>query len=163
MIRIRISKIKNSRLFKTHIAYLLIILNLVVWNQLYERGKHFYDAIKGIRIESVSAKEMPHMQSGNNLPELSMEEWVTQEIKKAGLSSQEAWAIIQCESRWDPYAINVNTNKTTDLGLWQINAIHKLSRECQFDYKCATKWAIDKRLNDGNWSAWVCAKKLGIN
>lgn len=93
--------------------------------------------------------------------EPSMKEWVKMEIEKAGLNWEEANAIIECESRWDNWAYNLNTNGTTDFGLWMINSVHKgtISVEDRWNYKTATKWAINKRLHDGNWSAWVCSNK----
>jgi hypothetical protein len=94
--------------------------------------------------------------------EPTMQEWVMGEIRKAGLSEYEAWAIVNAESRWNPDAVNVNNNKTWDGGLWQINSVHKIPNACKFDYRCATKWAIEKRLHDTNWGAWYGAKAQGI-
>lgn len=87
--------------------------------------------------------------------------YVLGEIKKAGLNVRQADALVSCESRWDYKAINnKNRNGTNDKGLWQINSIHTdISDADKLDYKAATAWAIAKRLNDGNWSAWSCASK----
>jgi len=72
-------------------------------------------------------------------------------------------ALISCESKWDDQAKGHNTNGTYDLGLWQINSIHKdISNTDKLDYKQATKWAIAKRLNDGNWSAWSCSRRIAM-
>ena len=93
--------------------------------------------------------------------ELSMQEYVLNEVEKAGLNKYEAYIIINCESRWDSNRFNVNSNKTIDLGLWQINTIHKnISNIDKMDYKKATAWSIEKRIKDGNWKAWVCSKQL---
>lgn len=93
--------------------------------------------------------------------EEEMKLWVLNEIKKAGLNIKEAEIIINCESRWKPDAIGVNKNGSYDVGLWQINSIHKnITNAGKMDYKEATKWAIDKRLRDGSWRAWSCARKL---
>lgn len=87
--------------------------------------------------------------------------YVLGEIKKAGLNVAEASRIINCESRWNEKAINnKNRNGSNDKGLWQINSIHKnISDAEKLDYKASTQWAIAKRLNDGNWSAWSCANR----
>lgn len=94
--------------------------------------------------------------------EPTMREWVLNEVQKAGLDSNYVEKLIQCESGWNNWAYGINTNGTTDFGLWQINSIHKktISVESRWDYKIATKWAIDKRLRDGNWNAWVCSRKI---
>lgn len=93
--------------------------------------------------------------------EEEMKAWVLGEVEKAGLSTKEADIIITCESRWKPDAIGVNKNGSYDVGLWQINSIHKnITNAGKMDYKEATKWAIDKRLRDGSWRAWSCARKL---
>jgi len=96
-------------------------------------------------------------------PQEEMRAWVLSEIEKAGLNPKEADNIINCESRWNDKAVNYNRNGSNDKGLWQINSIHKeISDAEKLDYKSATKWAIKKRLDDGNWSAWYCAKILAI-
>lgn len=93
--------------------------------------------------------------------ETEMKKWVLARVAEAGLESHIVNIIINCESRWNPDAMGVNTNKSVDLGLWQINSIHKdISNADKLDYKKATEWAIDKRLKDGNWNAWYCARRL---
>lgn len=93
--------------------------------------------------------------------EPGMKEWVLARVAEAGLNPREAEVIINCESLWDPDAIGINKNRTADLGLWQINTIHKdISNADKLDYKKATDWAIQKRMKDGNWRAWYCARRL---
>lgn len=93
--------------------------------------------------------------------ELPIKEWVLQQVAEAGLNPREAEIIIDCESRWNTDAMGFNYNRTADLGLWQINSIHKdITNADKFDYKKATEWAIAKRLKDGHWGAWTCARKI---
>jgi len=94
-------------------------------------------------------------------PEPTIREYIKNEVEKAGLKWSEVDCLIQNESGWNNWAYNINSNGTTDFGLWQINSLHKktASVDCRWDYKCSTKWAIKKRLNDGNWSAWYGFKK----
>lgn len=94
-----------------------------------------------------------------------IKDFVLNEAKSLGLNPAEVEKIIRCESRWNPGAANYrNRNGSYDLGLWQINSVHKsLSDKDKLDFKKATRWALAKRVNEGNWSAWYCAKKLGIN
>ena len=92
---------------------------------------------------------------------IQMKKWVLNRIEEAGLDPHTASVVISCESRWDSDAMGVDTNRTVDLGLWQINSIHQdISNADKLDYKKATDWAINKRLNDGSWYAWYCARRL---
>ena len=92
-----------------------------------------------------------------------VKEYVRLEAIRAGLNPDEVEKIVKCESKFNPQAIHTNVNGSKDKGLWQINSIHKrISDADKLDYKAATKWAIAKRLHDGNWSAWYCARKLAI-
>lgn len=76
---------------------------------------------------------------------------------------EQALAIVKCESGFNQYAINLNTNGTFDLGLWQINDVHRISREDRFNISKATAHAYKIYQGRGNnFSAWVCAEKLGI-
>ena len=72
------------------------------------------------------------------------------------------FAIIQCESNWNPDAINTaNKNKTFDAGLWQINSTHKISNACKLDVNCSTDYAIELIKKQG-LKPWACAKKLNL-
>lgn len=112
-------------------------------------------------VETLETIELTEIKS-ELTPKEAMRAWVLAEVKLAGLNPKEVDAIIHCESRWDDQAVGYNHNGSNDKGLWQINSIHKLSDAEKLDYKIATKWAIEKRLRDGNWSAWYCARKLAI-
>jgi len=68
-----------------------------------------------------------------------------------------AMRIIDCESRFDPYAINKNTDGSFDLGLWQINEVyHDITRECAFDVYCSTRYAMSIYKSWDSFEAWVC-------
>ena len=147
-----IFKIKQSNI-KTHITYLLIIFNICIWAVSYTMAINWHkEYIKlveqtlTIKIEPIEAKQ-----------ELTMREWVLNEIKRAGLNPVEADCIITNESGWENWKHNTNSNGTIDTGLWQINSIHKntISLQNRYDYKKGTAWAINKRLAEGNWNAWV--------
>ena len=121
----------------------------------------------GLTIKSV-AKELTDLVSIGKVvdnPNPTKEEiksYVLNEAKKLGLNTREVEIIVNCESKWNDKAYNdKNSNGSTDSGLWQINSIHKsISDADKMDYKASTKWALSKRLRDGNWSAWSCARKL---
>ena len=113
----------------------------------------------------VEAMELNRLDKYNYTPieyraditkEPTMKEWVKMEVEKAGLSWEEVDCLIQHESGWNQWVYAINDEGTTDFGLWQWNSIHKdkVSVECRWDYKCATKKAIEKRIHDRNWHAW---------
>lgn len=117
--------------------------------------------IAGI-LEMIEGAVTVDKTADNSEPTLQeVKDYVLGEIKKAGLSVGEANALINCESKWDYKAVNnKNRNGSNDKGLWQINSIHTNITDAEkLDYKASTKWAIAKRLADGNWSAWSCANR----
>jgi len=93
--------------------------------------------------------------------EIPMRDYVLNEVKKAGLDPEEANFIISKESNWRPDICIIEPNSTISCGLWMLNTVHNkkgLTNACKTDYKCATKFAIEKRLHDGNWNAWTTWK-----
>lgn len=99
--------------------------------------------------------------------EPKMIDWVLNEVEKAGINKTEALMIIQCESRQNPSAYNINKHASgitsLDAGLWQLNLYYqKISLADALDYKLATAKAIEIYKSRGNWSAWSCAKILGL-
>lgn len=129
----------------------------------YEEKQYITQKTKVVRLalNSNSPIDLSDAEKEALAEEQEMKLWVLNEVKKAGLSIKEAEIIINCESRWQPDAIGVNKNGSYDVGLWQINSIHKnMTNADKMDYKTATKWAIDKRLHDGSWRAWSCSRKL---
>lgn len=77
--------------------------------------------------------------------------------------TQQAIRIFNCESGLRPNAINTkNRNGSIDIGLAQINSVHGVPGRLLTDPRINI--AIARKIyNDrGNWSAWACAKRLGI-
>jgi len=64
------------------------------------------------------------------------------------------------ESRFNPYATNLNKGYSLDAGVFQINQKYhpEVGLKCSFDVKCATLWTI-KQINAGNQHWWVANKK----
>ena len=122
------------------------------------------DVYNGKTSDDISLLNRPTEAKNSPLEAISMREWVFTRLEQ-NLGTEEAingMMIIQCESSWNPMAVS----ETLDLGLWQISAYYHqdISNEQKFSYTHATDWAINKYWADGNsWSAWVCAKILGIN
>lgn len=90
-----------------------------------------------------------------------------QEVKEAVIEEfgTKFAKIVECESNFRVNAKNVNTNKTVDSGIFQINSIHAKKAksmgidlntiEGQFDY---ARFLISKN----GYRDWVCSHKLGI-
>lgn len=97
----------------------------------------------------------------NQIPEISMIDYVLNEVEQAGYDKYRVYNLIHCESHWDDQAVGVNARPSlgVDLGLWQINTkFHKeVSPACSFDYKCQTKEAI-RILNERGFKEWSCGQ-----
>ena len=127
-----------------------------------------YSPLRALKAQQVQFIKLPVKveveQPVEENEELDIKQRVMAMVDQAGLDPFKAYMIIQCESGWNPEAMNTkNTNGSFDSGLWQINSIHKnITNSERLNPIKATQWSITKRLNDGNWSAWVCSRKLGI-
>lgn len=55
-------------------------------------------------------------------PAPSLVLYIREEAARNGVPAYVAEAIIQHESRWNPFAVRYNRNGTVDRGLWQINS-----------------------------------------
>lgn len=70
--------------------------------------------------------------------------------------------IIECESKWNSNAINVNKNGSIDRGIFQINSVHKsLKNEDAFNFKKNIDFGIEMYKKQGV-RPWVCSKILNI-
>lgn len=147
---------KRRKTLKIRIAILFIALIAglgTIHNVALLAEKDIIQVILPIEGESATSG----LVVAQNEPKLTIEQEVLALIVEAGLNPYKAWSIIDCESSWRADAIGVNTNGTYDRGLWQINSIHKnINNTDAMNYIKATKWAIEKRLHDKNWSAWSC-------
>lgn len=98
-----------------------------------------------------------------------MKDWVLWKFKQAGIDPYEAYAIINCESRWDPEAVNGSHNNGgngTDLGLLQINTKYQpqVKPSCSLDYRCAVEASIEiYKKNHNSWKAWSCSRIVGLD
>jgi hypothetical protein len=64
-----------------------------------------------------------------------------------------AAAIALAESGGNPKAVNINTNGSTDRGLWQINSVH--GSQSTFDVLKNAQAAVAISRNGSDWSPWV--------
>lgn len=126
-----------------------------IYNQLSQRVKN----VLSPKVTEVTA---------DTLEPTDMKEWVLWRVKNAGIDPYEAYSIVNCESRWNPEAVNGSHNNNgngTDLGLFQINTKFQpqVKPSCSLDYKCATDEAIKiYQKNHDSWQAWSCAKVVGL-
>ena len=102
--------------------WLLLVINLTIWNiaiyayfNVYEQ----FGMITHIQAENVATEQILSQRT----PEI--EDIVLNMVEDAKLNKYEVWSIINCESHWQADAISINTNGTYDVGLWQINSVHK--------------------------------------
>jgi len=85
--------------------------------------------------------------------------------EKLGKSNEEILTMIRiakCESGLRPDAINLNSNKTADLGVLQINDVHnkRISRADRLDFKKNIDFGWKLQTEQGGFQAWVCYKKI---
>ena len=154
---------KIPKLSKKDVVYLLIILNIVIWSASYVKAKTFYTDYVNLLIHSANAEitaEVVGALHGEAPAPLSVEDYVKQEWTKAGAKWEEVWGIVNCESRWNPWAIGDQGNSR---GLYQIHQKYhpQISTECAFDPVCSTKEAIKIWQKQG-WQPWSCKKIIGI-
>lgn len=154
---------KNYLLIKKRVAKKAIIPIAVMLTLSVFGGQDVYFRAKDKITDIFSPKTLQA-----EAVEPKMIDWVLNEVEKAGIDKTEALMIIQCESRQNTSAYNINKHadgKTSlDAGLWQINLYyHKdISLAQALDYKQATKKAIDIYKQTNSWQKWSCAKILGL-
>ena len=76
-------------------------------------------------------------------------------LEDEGIDTKKADKIIECESTWNPEAVNQNRNGSNDKGLWQLNSVHGISDEVRFDPIKSTEEAI-KLIKQKGFQPWTC-------
>jgi hypothetical protein len=78
-----------------------------------------------------------------------------------GVHAERALAIARCESGLRSNALNVNRNKTTDKGIFQLNSVHKkrLAGRDPFDPEVNIQVAHEIFQEQG-FGPWVCNRKI---
>lgn len=92
----------------------------------------------------------------------SQQEAIQQEIIKVfGKDADDAFKILSCENKGlVPDAVNENTNGSIDVGIFQVNSIHGVRAKWLENWKVNIQVAHQIFTEQGNWSAWSCAKKV---
>ena len=149
------TKKHRGKLLKTKIA----LSALAVWFILLAAGY-----INLITPELAKANELVKIPiSHNNVKKVSVEEQVWNIMDARGLTLQEKIkmaTVIQCESAFNQYALNKNSNGSWDTGVaqWNSKAHAEVSRECSFNVECAINKMIDLYRHDKNFHQWNCSK-----
>lgn len=81
--------------------------------------------------------------------------------EELGVSNQNIMTMIRiakCESGLRENAYNVNTNKTIDGGVFQINSVHKVPLKVVFDYEANIDYAYKLFLAQG-FNPWSASKR----
>ena len=113
----------------------------------------FYFGEKKIA-EKVKEKVLPEAKTE------TVEQTIIRITKERGIDPALAVRVARCESGLNPAAININTDKSKDRGLFQWNdKWHpEITDEIAFDPECATRAFCDA-VSSGNISWWNASKK----
>ena len=90
----------------------------------------------------------------------TVEERIRDIAREIGVDPKLAVRVARCESGLDPAAVNINTDKSRDRGVFQWNdKWHpEVSDDCAFDVECATR-EFCKAVKNGKLSWWNASKK----
>lgn len=157
-------KIKKVKVKKSHIiltAFLLGVASIGISSIIppYEAEALYITA-------TVEKQAQEYEVIAKAVTDSPIKQYVIEKALENKLDPLELIAVIQGESGFNENAYNINTNGTVDLGIAQWNSIHIKSGfitiKCAGDTKCSIDKMIEKRIKDGNYSAWYAARKLGI-
>lgn len=168
MEKIKIKRYNTKRRKQERLKWKLIMVVTILG--VMGIGISYVNSITPVQAESydLTLETSPRgVQQATEVKEMTVKEHVMHLlVDEGGLSFDEAvtgMAIVNCESRWDSYAIGVNKDGSKDLGLWQINEkFHgkKISRAESFDVYASTRYAVGLYKSWGGWDAWSCYKKI---
>lgn len=125
----------------------------------HEENNELTDPIHIIHVETAEAKfenDVPWTFIGTE--DETVEQMIERLALEYGVDSGYAKKISWCESKNDPDAVNTNNrNGSNDMGVFQINSIHKVSDECRLDAECNIRWAMEKMAREG-FGAWYSSQ-----
>ena len=107
------------------------------------------ELLKPTIIEIVN--EIPTLKDLTPIEEYICEKWGAYECKIA-------LAVAKAESGLRKDAIGVNTNKTVDIGIFQINSIHYKKDECSLEKVVTAEGNVDCAFSiweEQSWQPWV--------
>lgn len=135
-----------------------IIAAIILINSLFNAPKTspqpLGQTIEVKRVKVAEAKERPFC---NNVINCIRD--VGEELGRDNKTIMTMIRIAKCESGYRAEAINVNTNRTIDRGVFQVNSIHKaLSNKDAFDYESNIRFAYQLQGKQG-FTPWNASKK----
>jgi len=137
------------------LGFLAVVIILLMATGILTGGSGNGDSVE-LAGSSSSPGAPLNQGSGKTLTALG----VLQLAETAGIPRSQlatAVAIAMAESGFNPNATNVNTNGSTDRGLWQINnfAHPDVSDACAFDPSCNAEAMASISSGGTNWTPWM--------
>lgn len=128
----------------------------------HERAEMKEKAEKQKKEEQASVEEKEPAKKENYTVEEN-KQIIRASAKKYGVDQNMALCISFAESGWNEKATNYsNSNGSNDIGLWQINSVHKISNEKRFDPYWSTDWSM-KKLAQGRQRMWYGYRSNNYN
>jgi hypothetical protein len=151
-------KTKNKKItprqFRAFLLWFIALLSIIV---IYQKAD-----IKLLMVAAAPADRHAFLPQNPDRTDLTVAERIRIIAHKAGFQWPDYLVkLAYCESRFDPWAFNMNGGHSLDRGLFQINQRYHpdVSSECAFDIECATTWTMEQ-INAGRQSMWMCDKLI---
>lgn len=79
-----------------------------------------------------------------------------------GKDAEDAFKVLSCENNaLKTDAQNYNSDGSVDIGIFQINSVHQVNKVYLYDWR--TNISVGYHIfKDSGWSAWTCAKRMGV-
>ena len=126
-----------------------------IWPLENVHGQNLKAGFQGA--SAVGRESVTPIRSPSKAEGLSMKDWVIERLYKEEIDIIKAVGIIECESRWNPFALHGNKDGTIDAGLWQTNLTYhpEIDIMCAMNYRCQTEAVIPIILKKG-FKPWTC-------
>lgn len=138
------------------VIFLFFILGTVEYDPTgYIKGKKIFEPVVRHEVKAVKReKKVKRIQYAGS----GVERWRPLVAKYFGSATDEALAIMKCESGGNPNAVNYNSN-SVDRGLMQVNSCHGAGSTFDPEGNIAYSYRL---YRSSGWRPWVCARKIGI-
>ena len=139
----------------TMLGFLIFCVILIIVGAVkYREPTRQYEVVEAVHIEVISTEPTTEQEPAEPVfePDISipldhdLQLYIWEQSKQNNLDYNLLLAVIETESNFDPLAFNVNTNGTTDSGLFQINSCN---------YQKAYSMGLDPNVPEDN-IAFAC-------